>query len=198
MRRPAPSGLRPQTPSGGPPPGPQRGRCAWTPPRALPLEPFILVYRGRGPTQALRGHGRPSPGINQWTDYKGPRPLLEVQEAPPPGGFKGKALALRRFRHAADDAIGVPTVWHAACVPQPCPAQRNSVHAPMETGSTGDCCFAAVPDRNRRAILRADRGCPAPMFVLRRRVLQCAGEANARLLLGQHGRAAYCPGYRTF
>src|SRR6185437_6672136 len=35
----------------------------------------------------------PLPFPNQPRDCKGPRPLLEVQEAKPPGGFKGEALA---------------------------------------------------------------------------------------------------------
>jgi len=58
------------------------------------LEPFILVHPG--PTRTFRGHDRPSAGINKWTDCQGPRPLLEVQEATPPGGFKGDAFGLER------------------------------------------------------------------------------------------------------
>jgi hypothetical protein len=52
---------------------------------------------GEGRHRRLYITAGPLPFPNQWRDCKGPRPLLEVQEAKPPGGFKGKALALRRF-----------------------------------------------------------------------------------------------------
>src|SRR4051812_27636769 len=39
----------------------------------------------------------PPPTPTQWRDCKGPRPLLEVQEAKPPGGSEGGALALPWF-----------------------------------------------------------------------------------------------------
>src|SRR5271157_3794144 len=57
-----------------PPPGP--------PPRALPLEPFILVGEQEGPTVAVQQPYRPLLFPHQRTDCKGPRPLL---------GSRGKA-----------------------------------------------------------------------------------------------------------
>jgi hypothetical protein len=78
-------------------------------PGALPLDPAkgggpwnhsFWLGNGRGPTQTLiSAMAIPLPFPNQWTDCKGPRPLLEVQEAKPPGGFEGRALALPRLRH---------------------------------------------------------------------------------------------------
>ena len=52
-----------------------------------------------GPTLTLIGRGRPSPENKpQLIDCKGPRPLLEVQEAKPPGGVRGKAPTPARFK----------------------------------------------------------------------------------------------------
>lgn len=60
----------------------------------------------------LIGNGRPT---TQWIDCKGPRPLLEVQEAKPPGGFEGDALAPGRRRRLPRRAPGVRVAIATVC-----------------------------------------------------------------------------------
>src|ERR1019366_9771333 len=69
------------------PPGPR--------PRAVTLGTihFGWVWEEGRPRQVAVG---PPPTPTQWTDFKGPRPLTEVQEAAPPGGFQGGALTSGR------------------------------------------------------------------------------------------------------
>src|ERR1019366_5640766 len=78
------SGLRPETRQEALPPGP--------PPRAVALGTINLVGGPRS--------------TNQWTDRKGPRPLLEVQEAKPPGGARGNAPALPGHGNHWDTRMG--------------------------------------------------------------------------------------------
>src|SRR5580658_8282793 len=74
-------------------PGPRPGGSAsWTSAKGSgPWNPLMgFVLRG-GPTRTLRGHGRPSPENKpQLIDRKGPRPLLGVQGAKPPGGSRAE------------------------------------------------------------------------------------------------------------
>src|SRR5450759_1515104 len=76
------------------------------PPGALPLgSPSRAVALGTIHFGWVFEEGQPRPckvrvgppqTPNQWTECKGPRPLPEVQEAEPPGGSEGGALALTR------------------------------------------------------------------------------------------------------
>jgi len=85
-------------------PDPTKGLCPiGSPPRAPPLEPFILPGEQEGPTRTSQRHSRPLLFPWQWTDCKGPRPLTEVQEAEPPGGSEGGALALPHAQALSTD-----------------------------------------------------------------------------------------------
>ena len=90
-RRVSRQGFTPNPDQGAPPLG--------TPPRAVALGIIHFGWlRERGRRWRIKVRVGPSLPTNQWTDCKGPRPLPEVQEAEPPGGFKGEAFALRRFK----------------------------------------------------------------------------------------------------
>ena len=61
---------------------PTRGRCPLDPcQRARPFEICPLVLEPEGPTQTLRGHGRPLWFQRQNERFQGPLPLAEIQEA---------------------------------------------------------------------------------------------------------------------
>src|SRR5580658_7543367 len=79
---------------------------------------------------------------SQLTDCKGPRPLLEVQEAKPPGGFEGSALALP----GSGDCPEPP--HRASCVRRP----RKRKTAGHETTD-----HRITPDRARGAVASVGR-----------------------------------------